>query len=81
MVESWLEVTTQWRATPCEVVACSDGVVAEFVVSARGLATGIPTTVHGWAVLRVRDGLIANWREFTDRDAAIREAAQPLGAR
>jgi uncharacterized protein len=41
-------------------------IVVEYELAGRVLATGVRSSVRCIAVLRVRDGLIAQWREYQD---------------
>jgi ketosteroid isomerase-like protein len=72
MVESWLEVTTDWRAVHGDITEGENAFVIEMVVTGRGRASGAPTRTRGWAVVTMRDGLVETWREFTDWEEARR---------
>jgi ketosteroid isomerase-like protein len=74
MVESWLEVTTDWRAVPGDITEGENAFVIEMVVTGRGRASGASTRTRGWAVVTMRDGLVETWREFTGWEEAQRAA-------
>ena len=40
--------------------------VVEYELTGKVLATGVRSSVTCIAVLRVRDGLVRNWREYQD---------------
>jgi uncharacterized protein len=57
--EGFKELATHQSADP-EVL------LVEYEINGRVIATGVRASVQCIAVLRVRDGLIAHWREYQD---------------
>jgi uncharacterized protein len=68
--ETVLEPWEDLRREPEEIIDAGDRVLALWRMSARGRGSGIEIDMKGADVLTFRDGLLALWEAYIDRDAA-----------
>ena len=77
MLEQWLEPWRDFRAEPLEVTEEGDAVVASVHQSATGRESGIEVDMDLAYLIRVRDGLLVQWRLCVDVDEALALARAP----
>ena len=75
MYEELLEVAESSHTALGEVMELSDDrVLAETVLTGRGMGSGLPFEIRYWQLLRVEGGEIARRLVFMERDAALEAA-------
>ena len=76
MAEEWLEPWSEFRAEPLELIEEGDAVVVPVHQSGTGRESGIEVDMDLAYLLRVRDGLLAEWRLCADAEEALEFRAQ-----
>jgi ketosteroid isomerase-like protein len=77
MLEQWLEPWRDFRAEPLEVIEEGDAIVASVHQSGTGRESGIEVDMDLAYLIRVRDGLLVQWRLCADVDEALALARKP----
>ena len=68
--EQWLEQFEQYSFEIDEIVDCGDEVFVDAREKAQGAASGAAVSMHTYAVLTIRAGMLLRYREFNDKQAA-----------
>ena len=72
--ERWMETWETFRSGPTEFLADGDYVVNGAAMRARGRGSGGEVEMEYWQVWLVRDGKVARWEEYLDRQEALQAA-------
>jgi ketosteroid isomerase-like protein len=70
--ERWLEQWEQYRFEAERVTDCGENVLVVAREQGRGVTSGANVSARNYAVLTVRGGKIARYREFYDEHAALK---------
>jgi uncharacterized protein len=77
MLAEWDEGFDEWSFRGGEYIDAGDRVVARMRQWGRGAVSGAPVEADFWAVYEVRDGRIARFEIYSDRDRALKAAGLP----
>ncbi len=82
-MDSYMELLGRFSIPVCEVEARSDGVFVRVAPSGRAPASGVEIEWEVFCVMRFRDGLMVELRNYFDRDTALAMAGvdPSVGAR
>jgi len=82
-MDSYMELLGRFTIPVCEVQPRSDGVFVRVAPSGRAPASGVTIEWEVFCVMRFRDGLLVELRNYFDRDTALAEAGvdPSVGAR
>ena len=73
-ISSWTGTWNNWRLEAEEFVDAGEHVVVTVRSSGSGKESGVPVAQRYFQVLTIRDGRIVRFREFADREEALRAA-------
>ena len=73
-VSEWLDAADQWRVRTNQLLDAGDRVLGVVRVSIRGKGSGVPVEQTLYAVVTVRDGMVAAIHEFGERAEALEAA-------
>ena len=71
MAEQWLEPWREFRIEPLELVEEGDAVIVSVHQSGTGRESGIEVDMDLAYLVRVRDGMLAEWRLCVDAGEAL----------
>jgi ketosteroid isomerase-like protein len=82
-MDSYMELLGRFSIPVCEVEERSEGVFVRVAPSGRAPASGVAIEWEVFCVMRFRDGLMVEIRNYFDRDSALAAAGvdRSVGAR